>query len=82
MHLPNGERRLPQRVDLTEGAAHQVIAAVQLDGMKYQELSELTGIPVATLRARMYYGLKSLRVALTGDPEVGDGLRSGGSCRR
>lgn len=39
----------------------QVIAAVQLDGVGYQELSEQTGVPVATLRTRMYYGLRSLR---------------------
>ncbi|MCH8561315.1 MULTISPECIES: sigma-70 family RNA polymerase sigma factor [unclassified Nesterenkonia] len=44
----------------------QVIAAVQLDGVGYQELSERTGVPVATLRTRMYYGLKSLRTALGG----------------
>lgn len=44
----------------------QVIVAVQLEGVKYRELSELTGIPVATLRTRMYYGLRLLRTALTG----------------
>lgn len=44
----------------------EVIVAVQLDGMSYQELSERTGVPVATLRTRMYYGLKSLRTALGG----------------
>lgn len=44
----------------------QVIVAVHLEGVKYQELSELTGIPVATLRTRMYYGLRSLRTALAG----------------
>lgn len=42
----------------------EVIAAVQLDGMDYQELSERTGIPVATLRTRMYYGLRALRASL------------------
>ena len=42
----------------------EVIAAVQLHGMGYQELSEQTGVPVATLRTRMYYGLRSLRSAL------------------
>lgn len=42
----------------------QVIAAVQLDGVGYRELSEQTGVPVATLRTRMYYGLRSLRAAL------------------
>lgn len=49
----------------------QVIVAVQLDGMRYQELSDATGIPVATLRTRMYYGLRSLRTTL-GDLAPGD----------
>lgn len=61
-----------ERLDLYESLAaltyehRQVIAAVQLDGMKYQELSGLTGIPVATLRTRMYYGLRSLRMLTRG----------------
>lgn len=42
----------------------QVIAAVQLLGGSYQDLSEQTGVPVATLRTRMYYGLRSMRTAL------------------
>ncbi|MBO0596491.1 sigma-70 family RNA polymerase sigma factor [Nesterenkonia sp. E16_7] len=42
----------------------QVIAAVQLHGGSYQDLSEQTGVPVATLRTRMYYGLRSMRTAL------------------
>lgn len=44
----------------------QVVVAVQLDGMRYQELSDKTGIPVATLRTRMYYGLRSLRTTIGG----------------
>ncbi|MGJ9373786.1 sigma-70 family RNA polymerase sigma factor [Nesterenkonia sp. CF4.4] len=50
----------------------QVIAAVQLHGVAYQELSEQTGVPVATLRTRMYYGLKALRVALADDARHGE----------
>lgn len=44
----------------------EVIVAVQLDGISYLELSERTRVPVATLRTRMYYGMKSLRTALGG----------------
>ncbi len=39
----------------------QVIAAVHLDGATYQEVSERTGVPVATLRTRVFYGLRALR---------------------
>ncbi|MGJ9373294.1 RNA polymerase sigma factor [Nesterenkonia sp. CF4.4] len=49
----------------------QVIVAVQLDGVGYQELSEQTGVLVATLRTRMYYGLRSLRDALADDGGTG-----------
>lgn len=49
----------------------EVIVAVKLDGMEYQELSERTGIPVATLRTRMYYGLRSLRKTLGDDDRDG-----------
>lgn len=41
-----------------------VIVAVQLEGLTYQQVQERTGVPVATLRTRMYYGLKALRTAL------------------
>ncbi|PRZ15667.1 sigma-70 family RNA polymerase sigma factor [Nesterenkonia sandarakina] len=49
----------------------EVIAAVKLDGLGYQELAAQTGVPVATLRTRMYYGMKALRSALE-DPAEED----------
>ncbi|MCH8566536.1 sigma-70 family RNA polymerase sigma factor [Nesterenkonia sp. LB17] len=61
---------LVERLDLYASLAtltsehREVIVAVQLHGVGYQELSEQTGVPVATLRTRMYYGLRSLRTAL------------------
>ncbi|MCH8559734.1 MULTISPECIES: RNA polymerase sigma factor [unclassified Nesterenkonia] len=58
----------------------QVIAAVQLNGVGYSELSAQTGVPVATLRTRMYYGLRSLRTALGGHArEEGDAFAAGGA---
>lgn len=43
----------------------QVIAAVQVRGLTYQELSDSTGVPVRTLRTRMFYALRALRATLT-----------------
>lgn len=61
----------------------EVIAAVQLDGVGYQELSERTGIPVATLRTRMYYGMRSLRAAMGGDAhDDGNAFAARGAHRR
>lgn len=63
------------RLVLLEGLARltlehrQVIAAVQLDGMTYQQLSDRTGVPVSTLRTRMFYGLKALGEMLRGEEE-------------
>lgn len=42
----------------------EVVVAVGLDGMTYGQLAERTGTPTATLRTRMFYGLKELRAAL------------------
>ncbi|WP_369053961.1 sigma-70 family RNA polymerase sigma factor [Kineococcus terrestris] len=42
----------------------QVVVAVHLRGAGYQELSAVTGVPVATLRTRMHHALKALRRTL------------------
>lgn len=42
----------------------EVIVAVQLNGMSYQQLMDRTGVPVTTLRTRMFYALKALRNVL------------------
>lgn len=39
----------------------QVVTAVQVQGLSYGEVSQRTGIPVPTLRTRMYYALRGLR---------------------
>ena len=49
----------------------EVVAAVHLDGMTYAELAASTGVAVATLRTRMYYGLRAMRTVL--DEEGWDG---------
>ncbi|MGJ9371907.1 RNA polymerase sigma factor [Nesterenkonia sp. CF4.4] len=70
--------RIVERLALYESLAtlseehRQVIVSVQLYGLGYQELSEQTGVPVATLRTRMYYGLRALRVALADDGPNGE----------
>ena len=42
----------------------RVVVEVHLGGASYAEVSARTGVPVATLRTRMYYGLRALRAAL------------------
>ncbi len=42
----------------------EVVVQIRLRGLTYEELAERTGVPIATLRTRMYYGLKALREAL------------------
>lgn len=51
------------------GAHREVIIAVHLQGRTYQELSDATGVPVATWRTRAYHALRSLRGYLEGTEE-------------
>lgn len=47
------------------GSEHRkVIVEVCYRGRPYAEVAKELGVPVGTLRSRMYYGLKSLRLAL------------------
>lgn len=39
----------------------RVVVAVRLEGLTYEQLSERDGVPVATLRTRMFHGLRALR---------------------
>ncbi len=45
----------------------EVVVHVHLLGGTYEELSERTGVPRATLRTRMYYGLRALRAVIDED---------------
>lgn len=45
----------------------EVVAHVHLVGGTYADLAARTGVPVATLRTRMYYGLRALRASLEDD---------------
>lgn len=62
-----GWRQVEDRMTLLAALAQlgpeqrHVVAAVHLDGATYAEVSAATGVPVATLRTRMFYGLKTLR---------------------
>jgi len=59
-----------ERLHLAEGLARlsdehrAAVVAVHLRGLSYQEHAEATGVPVATLRTRVFYGLRALRTHL------------------
>lgn len=42
----------------------EVVAALHLGGRTYAELAASTGVTVATLRTRMFYGLRAMRSIL------------------
>lgn len=56
-----------ERLGIVEGLARlsdahrEVILAVHVEGRTYQELSDATGVPVATWRTRAYHALRALR---------------------
>jgi len=69
-HAP--ERAAPaadplDRLGIVEGLARlsdehrEVVVAVHLTGLSYQEFSDVSGVPVATLRTRCFYALRALR---------------------
>ncbi|MFB9377052.1 RNA polymerase sigma factor [Kineococcus gynurae] len=49
----------------------EVLVRIHLGGASYQEVSEMTGVPVATLRTRTFYALKALRALLQDEAEGG-----------
>jgi len=55
------------RLGIVEGLARlsdehrEVVVAVHLTGLSYQEFSDVSGVPVATLRTRCFYALRALR---------------------
>jgi RNA polymerase sigma-70 factor (ECF subfamily) len=55
------------RLGIVEGLARlstehrEAVVAVHLTGLSYQEFSAATGVPVATLRTRVFYALRALR---------------------
>lgn len=68
--LPAFESDPLERLGLLESLAmisrehRDVVVAIHVVGLSYAELSSTTGVPVATLRTRAYYGLRALRALL------------------
>lgn len=60
--------RLTQALALLSEEHRQVVVAIQVDGMDYEQLSRQVGVPVGTLRTRMFYGLRALRTILEEEP--------------
>lgn len=58
------------RLGIVEGLARlsdahrEAVVAVHLTGLSYQELSTATGVPVPTLRTRVFHALRALRTHL------------------
>lgn len=61
-----------ERLGILEGLARlsephrTALVAVHIEGRSYQELSDATGVPVATWRTRAYHALRALRGHLEG----------------
>lgn len=67
---PGPEDGVVERMRVLEALARltsehrEVVSAVHLDGRSYAELAAATGIATATLRTRMFYGLRAMRATL------------------
>lgn len=42
----------------------EVIGLAHVDGLRLQDIAERTGLPLGTVKSRMYYGLRNLRLVL------------------
>ena len=64
-----------ERLRIIEGLARlsaphrEVVIAIHVHGRTYQELSDATGVPVATWRTRAFHALRALRGYLEGTEE-------------
>ena len=78
---PGPEDEVVERLRMAEALARlspehrQVLDAVHLRGCSYAELASVTGVPVATLRTRMYHGLRAVRAVLAEQ----EGTEAGGT---
>ena len=43
----------------------EVVVLNMFQGLRYKEISEVMGIPVGTVKTRMFYAMKKLREAMT-----------------
>ncbi len=65
-----------ERLRIVEGLARlsaphrEVVVAIHVHGRSYQELSDATGVPVATWRTRAFHALRALRGYLEGTEEA------------
>ncbi|HEY1135703.1 MAG TPA: sigma-70 family RNA polymerase sigma factor [Nocardioides sp.] len=73
LHSSPESAAVEDRLDLAWALAQlsaehrRVVVAVRLEGLTYDALAARDGVPVATLRTRMYHALRALRALL--DPE-------------
>jgi RNA polymerase sigma-70 factor (ECF subfamily) len=60
------------------GDHRDVIVQTYLNGWSYEKLADAHGVPAGTLRSRMFYALKALRLVMAelGMAPAGDGARS------
>lgn len=56
-------RRLPME-------QREVILMKEFQGLRFQDIAEVLGIPISTAKSRLYFGLKSLRRVLENDDEL------------
>ena len=57
--------RLAAALHTLPTAQRTAILMAELGGYSSREIAEITGVPAATVRTRIYYGLRALRDALT-----------------
>jgi RNA polymerase sigma-70 factor (ECF subfamily) len=69
-------RDLQRALDKLPAEQRQVLLLVAVEDMKYEEVAEIVGVPVGTVRSRLSRGRDALRALMDEDPEEGGELKS------
>ena len=64
--LERGEMRaiVGRALDRIPADQREVLVLKEFEGLRFREIADIVGAPESTVKSRMYYGLRGLRVAL------------------
>lgn len=71
-------RELEKALGLLRQEEREVILLVGLEGLRYDETAEILGVPIGTVRSRLFRGREALRKLLDMDEPPRPSVRGGG----
>jgi RNA polymerase sigma-70 factor (ECF subfamily) len=65
------ERQLQEALDRLSSEHREVLVLKDIEGMKYEDIAEILGVPIGTIRSRLHRARLELRDLLQPDEEIG-----------